>query len=314
MFEGRIAVCLKASLAPQAPESDIFEGTKAGHNTELKHALALAKACHSTEEKRVTGVLGSSDALGKTVSSAALRDTGTLRRTHSDVVLELGAAVGIDPPPRSRAFRVGSGLAGGGGMAELIDLSDLTESSTFHVESGRIGDWGGVIGGGGGGEGMGVGPQSHGSDGLGDWGRAAASVGVGEIGGRLSGQTLGLVGGVGNSHVLGGEKVVEVLLPPHPHPELIHGIPPTKPLQQGVVSGAGGWGGVRNSQEFESPCSTSMTGTTPAPNICQDQVIGEIKGEARGGAEEGGGQDRMTDADLEALENELGMLAGAGKT
>jgi hypothetical protein len=261
-------------------------------------------------------VLGSSDALGKTVSSAALRDTDTHRRTHSDVVLELGTAVGIDPPPRSRGFRVGSGLGGGGGMAELIDLTDtdLTESSTFHVESGRIGDWGGVMGGGGGGKGMGAGPQSHGSDGLGDWGRAAASVGVGAIGGRLSGETLGVVGGVGNSHVSGGEGVVAVLLPPHPHPELIHGIPPTKPLQQGEVSGGGDWGGVRNSQEFESPCSTSMTGTTPAPNTCQDQVIGEIKGGARGGAEKGGGQDRMTDADLEALENELGMLAGAGGT
>ena len=94
MPQGLIPVCVLV-----LNQNVSYHSTKAGHNTELKHALALAKSCHSTEEKRVTGVVGSSDALGKTVSSAALRDTDTNRRTHSDVVLELGAAVGIAPPP-----------------------------------------------------------------------------------------------------------------------------------------------------------------------------------------------------------------------
>ena len=100
MPQGLLPVSMPQGLIPVCVlvlnQNVSYHSTKAGHNTELKHALALAKACHSTEEKRVTGVVGSSDPLGKTVSSATLRDTDT----HIQMLcwsLELQLA--FTPPP-----------------------------------------------------------------------------------------------------------------------------------------------------------------------------------------------------------------------
>ncbi len=192
----------------------------------------------------------------------------------------------LPPPPTGPPKGGGGSIEGPSIEGSLIDLSEPAS-----VEAGTQDEWDGWgMQGLQGKQGMsglqGAGaqePLSHGSDGLGDWGRAAGG-GRAAVGGRLNAESgeheLGLVGGRVGGALIDGEEMFgawgDGAVTPHTH---------TPPSNLPVVSlgeellGEEGGGGVRGGRD-------ANVGVTPSSAA----------------------QERMTDEDLEALEQQLAEM------